>query len=49
MKYTKGLVSNEILAEIAFLQKLAKEGKISIPSTEAELATLDVSDIEFPF
>jgi basic membrane protein A len=49
MKYTKGLVSNEILAEIAYLQKLAKEGKIAIPSTEAELATLDVSDIEFPF
>lgn len=49
MKYTKGLVSNEILAELAYLQKLAKEGKINIPSTEAELSTIDVSDIEFPF
>ena len=49
MKYTKGLVSNEILAELAYLQKLAKKEKSIFLSTEAELSTIDVSYIEFLF
>lgn len=49
MKYTKGLVPNEVIAELAFLQKLAVEGSIKIPQSETELGGFDASNIVFPF
>ena len=49
MKYTKGLVPNNVIAELAYLEKLAKEGSINIPSSETELGVFDSSSIEFPF
>jgi basic membrane protein A len=49
MKYTKGLIPNEVIAELAYLQSLAKEGKINIPQNEAELGSFNASNIVFPF
>ncbi|MDY6895543.1 MAG: BMP family ABC transporter substrate-binding protein, partial [Thermotogota bacterium] len=49
MKYTKGLIPNEIIAELAYLQSLANEGQINIPQNESELGSFDASSIVFPF
>jgi basic membrane protein A len=49
MKYTKGLVPNEVLAELVMLKNIVKNGELIIPKSEAELSAVDFSDIEFPF
>ncbi len=49
MKYTKGLVPNEVLAELVLLKNIVKSGELTIPKTEAEFSAVDFSDIEFPF
>jgi len=49
MKYTKGMVPNEVIAELVFLQKLMKDGEVDIPQNEAELGSFDVNSINFPF
>jgi basic membrane protein A len=49
MPYTKGLVPNKLLAEIEYLIKLVKEGKLIIPSTDEELNAFRVGKIDLPF
>jgi len=49
MKYTKGMVPNEVIAELVFLQKLMKDGEVDIPQNEAELGSFDVNSINIPF
>ncbi|QTA37656.1 BMP family ABC transporter substrate-binding protein [Thermosipho ferrireducens] len=49
MPFTKGLVSNKLLAEIVYIQNLVGIGKIKIPSTEEELKAFWLKGIEIPF
>jgi len=49
LKYTKGMVSNRVFAEIEYINYLIREEKIVIPDTETKLGTFDVSGIKLPF
>ncbi|PNR94822.1 BMP family protein [Petrotoga sp. 9PWA.NaAc.5.4] len=49
MKYTKGMVPNEAIAELAYLEKLVKDKEISIPNNESSLNIFNLSHITFPF
>ncbi|AEH51295.1 BMP family lipoprotein [Pseudothermotoga thermarum] len=49
MKYTKGMIPNHVIAELEYLTKLIKEGKLVIPDTEDALKAFKVPPISFPF
>lgn len=49
MKYTKGLVENRTLAELAYLVTLIKKGLLVVPDTEEALKSFRTPNIVFPF
>lgn len=49
MKYTKGFVPNEVIAELSYLQKVVKDRDLMVPSSETQFNSVDFSYIEFPF
>ncbi|WP_126992992.1 BMP family lipoprotein [Thermosipho globiformans] len=49
MKYTKGLVENRTLAELAYLVTLIKKGILTVPETEEALKSFRTPNIVFPF
>lgn len=49
MKYTKGMIPNSVIAELEYLTKLIKDGKLIIPDTEDGLKAFQVPSITFPF
>jgi len=49
MKYTKGMIPNRVIAELEYLTKLIKDGKLVIPDTEDALKAFRVPAITFPF
>ncbi|ABR29896.1 membrane protein [Thermosipho melanesiensis] len=49
MKYTKGLVDNRTLAELAYLVTLIKNGILVVPDTEEALKSFRTPKIVFPF
>ncbi len=49
MKYTKGIVPDQVVAELLYIEKMIKSGKLSVPSTQEELDAFEVPQITFPF